>query len=168
MAENETGPARLITPPNTLKDKVVMGGPGAIDPDVLEKAEQIIADMADDYIHWAREDVERLTGALAEFTADGGATPENMDKIFQIAHDMKGQGGSFGYDLVTAVGHELCRFIEKVEANGVIGPAEVNAVVLHVQAIRRIITDDMKGDGGDQGSALLTGLQLVRKKILKV
>lgn len=167
MAEEKNAPVQMITPPNTLKNKVVMGGANAIDPDVLDKAEQVIASMADDYIHWAREDVEKLGGIFSELAAPGGNTPENLDKVFQIAHDMKGQGGSFGYDLVTAIGHELCRFIEKVEGAGTIGPAEVSAVKLHVDAIKRVITDGMKGDGGNQGAALLTGLQLVRQKLFK-
>lgn len=164
MTNTENTKPQLITPPNTLKDKVSMGGPNAIDPDVLEKAEQIIADMADDYSHWVREDIERLNAAFEMLSAEGGATKENMDAVFEIAHDMKGQGGSFGYDLITAIGHELCRFLENVEKYG---PSEVQAVKVHIDAIKRVIADDMKGDGGLQGGHLLTGLQMVRQKLIK-
>jgi chemotaxis protein histidine kinase CheA len=165
MSDEEDTTAEVITPPNRLKGKVVMGGPGAIDPDVLEKAEQVIAEMADDYIHWAREDIGKLASAFDELAAD--PSEEKLDAVFQIAHDMKGQGGSFGYDLVTAIGHELCRFIEKVEEKGEIGARQVDAVKVHVDAIKRVINDDMKGDGGEQGTQLLTGLQLVRQKLFK-
>ena len=165
MSEEEIKTGTLITPPNRLQHKVITGGPNAIDPDVLEKAEQVIAGMAGDYIHWAREDIEKLSGVFDTLAAD--PSEENLDSVFQIAHDMKGQGGSFGYDLVTAIGHELCRFIEKVEEGGVIGPAQVGAVKVHIDAIRRVINDDMKGDGGQQGAQLLTGLQMVRQKLFK-
>lgn len=167
MSDEENTAAQLITPPNTLKGKVISGGPNAIDPDVIDKAEQVIAEMAGDYIHWAREDVTKLDEAFDALAADGGNTDENLDKVFQIAHDMKGQGGSFGYDLITAIGHELCRFIEKVEEAKIIETPQIGAVKVHVDAIRRVINDDLKGDGGEQGAQLLTGLQLVRQKLFK-
>lgn len=166
MSEN-IPEGQLIRPPNTLKSKVKVGGPNAIDPDVLDKAEQLIADMADDYVTWAREDVIRLGAAYDVLAADGGNNAENLDVVFQIAHDMKGQGGSFGYDLITAIGHELCRFIEKVEETGNITSSVVGAVKVHIDAVKRVIGDDMKGDGGEQGAHLLTGLQMVRQKLLE-
>jgi len=33
----------IITPPNSLKSKVTVGGPGAVDPQALERAEKAIA-----------------------------------------------------------------------------------------------------------------------------
>ena len=46
--------------------------------------------------------------ALAAATGDRKAEAE---QVFQIAHDIKGQGGSFGYDLMTLIANELCRLI---------------------------------------------------------
>ena len=33
-------------------------------------------------------------------------------KVFQIFHDIKGQGGGFGYDRIIVLGNDLCRLIE--------------------------------------------------------
>jgi hypothetical protein len=37
----------IINPPNTVKSKVRVGGPGAVDASTLDCAEQAIAGMAD-------------------------------------------------------------------------------------------------------------------------
>ena len=50
----------IINPPNTLKDKVREGGPGAVDLATLERAEKAIADMSDSYLEWVEEDLKRM------------------------------------------------------------------------------------------------------------
>ena len=157
---SEEHKVQFIRPPNTLRAKVIEGGPGAINPDVLEKAEQVIAGMADSYIEWAAEDAARLSAALAALGgADGDV--EKLRPIFQVAHDMKGQGGSFGYQLITVIGDKLCRFIETLER---VGTVEVDVIRLHVDSIQLVIAKRMKGDGGADGTTLLKGLELVVAK----
>lgn len=154
----------IINPPNTLKSKVSLGGPGAVDPAALERAEKVIASMTDSYLEWVQEDLKRLQAAYDRLTeaADEDARRKVLDEVFQVAHDMKGQGGSFGYDLITAVGNELCRMIERVERPG---PAVVDAVKVHVDTIRLVIQDRIKGDGGRQGQAMLDGIRKVGARV---
>lgn len=154
----------IINPPNTLKSKVSLGGPGAVDPAALERAEKVIASMADSYLEWVQEDMKRLQAAYDRLAtaADDDARRNVLDEVFQVAHDMKGQGGSFGYDLITAVGNELCRMIERVERPG---PAVVDAVKVHVDTIRLVIQDRIKGDGGRQGQAMLEGIRKVGARV---
>jgi len=86
-----------------------------------------------------------------------------MHAVFQVSHDIKGQGGSFGYDLMTAIGNELCRLIEKADK---IGAGEVAAVKIHIDALKLVIAEDLKGTGGKEGEKMLSGLQQVCDKIL--
>ncbi len=153
---------QLITPPNTLKDKVGTGGPGAVDLDVLERAEQVIADLAGNYLEWVEEDLVKIHKALEDLKAAGGDRKAELDRVFQIAHDMKGQGGSFGYQLITVVGNQLCRFIEPLES---VGPGEIEVIKLHIDTMSLIIAQRMEGDGGKAGEALLAGLEKVAAKI---
>ena len=153
---------QLITPPNTLKDKVGTGGPGAVDLDVLERAEQVIADLAGNYLEWVEEDLVKIQKALEDLKAAGGDHKAELDRVFQIAHDMKGQGGSFGYQLMTVVGNQLCRFIEPLET---VGPGEIEVIKLHIDTMSLIIAQRMEGDGGKAGEALLAGLEKVAAKI---
>ncbi len=159
---SEESKAQFIQPPNTLKTKVVEGGPGAVNLAVLAKAEDVIAGMADAYEKWAAEDLDRLAKAVAELAANLDDPAAYKEKLFQVAHDMKGQGGSFGYDLMTVIGDGLCRFLEKREDYG---PRELEAIQLHVAAMHVVMSKQMKGDGGPDGIKLLKGLEMVSTKL---
>ncbi len=156
---------QVITPPNTLKSKVKIGGPGAVDPEVLERAESVIANLADNYLEWVQEDFEKITEAFEELKKQGDDSAEVLERIFQVAHDMKGQGGSFGYHLITIVGDKLCRFIEGMEDD--LGITDVEVIGLHIDAMRVIIAQRIEGDGGPVGEKLLKGLDMVTAKVAK-
>ena len=154
--------AQLITPPHTLKSKVGTGGPGAVDRSTLERAEQSVADLAGNYLEWVEEDLVKLHEALKMLAAATGDNKAELAGVSQIAHDMKGQGGSYGYQLITIVGNQLCRFIEPLKHAG---PNEVAVIKLHADTMSLIIANRMDSDGGEAGEALLTGLNKVVAKI---
>jgi HPt (histidine-containing phosphotransfer) domain-containing protein len=153
----------IINPPNSLKQKVGTGGPGAVDLEALERAEQVIAGMTDSYLNWVAEDLEKIEEAYNALKAASGDRKAEMKGVFQIAHDIKGQGGSFGYDLMTAIGNELCRLIEKTDRPGA---GEIEAINLHIDALKLVITEDLKGSGGRAGEKMLSGLQRICDKLL--
>lgn len=161
MADDEL---EIINPPNTLKSKVREGGPGAVDLATLERAERVIEQMADSYLEWVQEDLVRMDAAYKALAAATGDRKAEADQVFQIAHDIKGQGGSFGYDLMTLIANELCRLIERQES---FGSAEVQAVKVHADAMKLVIQNRMKGDGGANGQALVAGIRQVGDKLIK-
>jgi len=158
MAEDDK--PQVINAPNTLNAKVTKGGPGAVDPSILEKAEQVITEMAGQYLDWVDEDLKKIQAAFDDLKADG--SKENLEKVFEIAHDMKGQGGSFGYPLITTVANDLCRMVEHLESAGA---KETEVIRLHIDTMRVIITSRMEGDGGPAGEELLSGLEKVVAKV---
>ena len=153
----------FITPPNTLKSKVRTGGPGAVDMAALDRAEQVIVGLTDNYLEWVQEDLEKIDRAYEALKKASGDRTSEVDAVFQASHDIKSQGGSFGYDMMTAIGYELCRLIEKA---GSIGPGEMEAINLHINAMKLVIAEDIKGEGGEQGKQMLSGLQQVCEKLL--
>ncbi len=156
--------AEVITRPNTLIKKVRIGGPGAVDLETLKRAEAVIADMTDDYLEWAAEDLAKIHRALEELKAEKTDRQDALAKIFQLSHDMKGQGGSFDYTLMTILGGNLCKFVEKLEDAE---SAEVEVIQLHIDAMDLVIAKRVKGNGGKEGEQLLNGLGLVAAKISK-
>jgi chemotaxis protein histidine kinase CheA len=160
MAEDKL---EIINPPNALKQKVGTGGAGAVDLEALERAEQVISGMTDSYLEWVVDDLEKIEQAYATLVSANGDKKAEMNGVFQVSHDIKGQGGSFGYDLMTAIGNELCRLIEKADK---IGAGEVTAVKLHIDAMKLVIAEDLKGTGGTEGEKMLSGLQQVCDKLL--
>lgn len=154
----------VINPPHKLASKVGTGGPGAVTPEVLEQAEQVIVGMTDNYLEWVERDLDALDTAFGALEAEPDRAVEHVRTIFGISHDIKGQGGSFGYLLMTAIGNELCRFIEARET---VGPGDVEVIRLHIDAMKVVIADRLRGDGGDRGESLLIGLQQVIDKVTR-
>lgn len=159
MAEEKL---EVINPPNTLKQKVGTGGPGAVDLEALKRAEEVIAGMTDSYLDWVAEDLKKIDAAYQKLKAASGDRKKELDGVFQVSHDIKGQGGSFGYDLMTAIGNELCRLIERIDT---VGPDEMEAIRIHIESMKLVIGNDMKGNGGKAGEQMLAGLQKVCDKL---
>lgn len=158
---DESG-ARIIRPNLTLNSKVTVGGPGAVDEATLDRAEKVIESMSDDYLKWAKDDLSKLAKAFAALKAGGGDTAKQLDAIFSVSHDIKGQGGSFDFQLMTIIGNQLCRFIEGLKGSA--GPADVELIELHVNALQLVMAQKLKKDGGAIGQKLLSGLEQVIEK----
>lgn len=153
----------IITPPNTLKTKVSFS-PNGIDLDMLEKAEQIIAGLQGNYLEWVLDDLNKLQAHYDRAVAEPENRAQAVADIFHVAHDVKGQGGSFGYHLMTSIGNQLCRFTEALQEAG---PAELDVIKLHIDAMRLIIAERLEGTGGTAGEKMLAGLQAVTAKVSK-
>jgi len=153
--------AEIIEAPNPLKMKVSYG-PDGVDTAMLEKAEALIANLQGDFVVWVQDDLKKLQqhydAAAALPVAERN---QAMQEVFGVLHDMKGQGGSFGYPLVTSIANTLCRFMETRTA---FGPHEMEAILLHINALRLVVADRLSGDGGTKGDKLLKGLDLVIQK----
>ena len=152
----------IISPPNLLKAKVKTGGPGAVDAAMLDRAEAAIANLADQYLDWVEQDLDRIAKAFEELkSADEATVPQKLETIFQVSHDIKGQGGSFGYDLMTSVGNQLCRLIEHADPGN---PKLLEAIGVHIETLKLVIAQRIKGNGGKVGEQMLAGLEQVYKK----
>ena len=93
--------SRITAAPTDSKMKAKVGGPGAVDADALARTEQVIADMVGDYLEWAEEDaLDKLKAAEMK------DRKKHIERIFQLSHNVKGQGGSFKYDMMTRIGEQ--------------------------------------------------------------
>jgi len=159
MAE-ENG-AKIFKPPSTLKAKVGAMGPSAADLQAIKRAETAIASLTDKYLEVVQKDLANLGAAADKLRTDTANRAQHLKRVFQIAHDMRGQGGSFGYPLITTICRQLCRFIEKVDD---IGEGEVEVVTLHVDALSLVIRAKMTKPDSQEAQAMLKGLELVIAK----
>ena len=142
--------------------KLTKGGPTRGDLAAIGHAEAAIADMADSYLGWVEDDLTKINQAQADFKDHLDQPAKYLDKVFQIAHDIKGQGGSFGYDLMTVLGNDLCRFIE---GKNTVRKVDLEVIDLYVAAMLTVLSQRLSGDGGPEGNNVLTGLAEVVEKI---
>lgn len=137
-----------------------MSGPDTDDPAnfaaALAQAQAAVAAMADEYIGWVKADLERLDDAIAHI--DAAAPAAGLKAAHGVAHDIKGQGATFGYRLVTDIAAMLCRYLQDAAAAGGFDPEIIEA---HVQALKTVVENRVKGDAGALGQEILATLQEV-------
>ena len=152
--------AQFISPPNMLRKAKMGNGPAKMDPALLAKADAAIQKMQENYADWADEDLTVLETTL---TAIRRAEDQSahIKILFRHALDMKGQGGSFGYDMVTQVAGSLADFITDKE---LLQGLDFEVVEAHVQTMRAVFAEQVKGDGGTTGQALMAGLNAMVAK----
>ncbi len=125
---------------------------------VLARAQAAVADLAKDYTTWAMADVERARAALDAAVADEASRAAHVEALFRIAHDLKGQGSSFGYPLITRIGDSLCRLTRdrtrRYEAR------HLDLAKSHLDAAQLVLGKEIKGEGGQVGKDLVAKLQL--------
>src|SRR4051812_3485506 len=102
MSENKV---QYITPPNNLRQKQKLAGvTGTIDAVWIDAAEKSIMNAKFDYLEAANEDMARLAAAYEKAMKDPANRVVHMQELYGVVQAIKGQGTSFGYPLMTAVG----------------------------------------------------------------
>jgi two-component system chemotaxis response regulator CheY len=104
-------------------------------------------------------DVDANAGSWT-VAADRAATWQRVDRIL---HDIKGQGGTFGYELVTALaalGQSLTRPIAGDTRLVHQHHDQIHrCVTAVVEATRLVLQNEVRGDGGEVGARLLDKLR---------
>jgi hypothetical protein len=139
----------------------------------LARAEAAVADLAKSYVTWASADVEKCfehlaTARAAHLSAQlpAGAVDDRMialQALYAVSHNIKGQGSSFGFPLMTRLGDSLCRL---TRAKRAYPDAELNVVQSHLEAMRLVLTQNIRGDGGALGDKLGERLEAMVTEIL--
>ncbi len=155
---------KFITLPNKLRKKQIDAGVQLnIDPSLVGAAEAKIVGMKDEYLKWVDKDLDQLSALCDIAMKDKPQRAVHIENLYNKTVEIKGQGGSFNYALMTTVGSQLCRFIE-VQGNDLDDP-RMDIVKLHVETLRMVIGQKMEGDGGPMGQKLVAGLGLAIKKV---
>ncbi|MTI09586.1 response regulator [Curvivirga aplysinae] len=160
-----------IRKPRNLKQKLATGFGGAgsdeepaFDMALLDAAENKVKDMESDYADWVQDSIEKLTQAhhrAIEFMDDPAEQAEHLNTIHTIALELRGQGGIFGYPLMTQFGKSLYECTE--EGTRITGPL-LDLVSAHIDLIRVVMGQKIKGDGGRTGQELLNSLREAQDK----
>ena len=150
---------QVIHVPNTLRAKV--GSGTSIDPALIEQAEAAVQNMSGNFREWAQEDLIKLQALVDDTKNQTANLHDHYESIFDIVHDLKGQGGTFGYTLITMVGDSLNKFLEGRKESTL---DQLPVIIAHVEALKAIMAHDVKGSDNAIGQQIVTGLhQLVQK-----
>lgn len=120
--------------------------------DAVRDAEAIVAALAADFLGWIRDDIDGARAALEAAKTRPGANQDDIGAIFDVMHNLKGQGGSFGYDLLTVIGGSLCDYIRHATSGA--DERQLKVIAAHFAAIDFVIAKDIRGPGGEVGDQL--------------
>ena len=151
MGELVAGEHQIIHVPNTLRAKT---GPGErVDPARIKAAEKAIQEMAE------------LRGILNECVEGKHEIAGKREKIYDISHNVKGQGSTFGYTLLTSVADNLCSFLDSQDD---LLLDHVPVLMAHTEALHAILRFDVKGSDDPTGQEIVRSLHvLIRKQAIK-
>lgn len=165
MAEDghNNGDYQLITPPNILKAKV-SGGEGGkgVDVAAIHEASSAIAYMADEYEDRVALEITMMVKLSHDLDNDPSRAAKIGSKIARIAREVGGQGETFGFHLISEIASSLSGYID-----GLREPELLNGEVLraHADAMRAVIKNKVKGEGGPVGTELVESLTYLVKRM---
>ena len=151
----DTEQEAIVYEGHKLQDKITVTGSGEeISQAAIERATTALGELSDQFEEWIVEETERLVAARDQVD-QAGYEGEPAEDLFRVAHDLKGEAETFGYPLVTQIGASLCYLLESVEQGT---PFYKDLVNLHVDAVRAIVRDHIKGQTNSTAIAMFTQL----------
>ena len=150
----------VIRPPGLAAKVPTFGGP---DPSsALRQAEKAIAHVASEFAATIPEELDALDALLVEYKAAPGG--QTLEKLFRRVHNLRGQGTTMGFPLITRIGSSFCRYmIERDETK------QVNADLIekHLQALRIVLRERKAGNGDALATQVAEALETVVERELK-
>ena len=161
MNDNENPPkagdgsAEFIASKNSLADKAPRrDGEG---PDALfAAADAAIRNQAIDYVARLQRDLVEVKQAIEIALTSDDRRDAAVDRLFALIHNMKGQGTTFGYPLVSQIGALTCSMLQRARPTD---DARLRIVKAHIDALSIVIEHNLAGDGGPLGVKLVERLE---------
>lgn len=146
--------------PNRLKEKVAGLDPsvlGELPLDLLQEAEAELERTALEFAHWALEYLAKLSTLCTEALVRPTRRGAQFEEINLLALELRGQGGTFGYPLITEFAKML---YDATGAGRREDDAAIEIVKAHVDAMRAVLREGISGDGGAVGRELQASLKM--------
>lgn len=105
--------------------------------DNWSRAQAAIEKLKDSYIHdWAPTSLDELERVLTLAQSKPEMAGEYLGAAYRLSHDMKGQGATFDFVLISEIGAALCGLtFGRQDATS----AEIGAMLAHVEAARKVL-----------------------------
>lgn len=143
---------QIIERPNELAKKVPKTG--GRDPErAIAEADQIVKKLEVEYIDKLGQDIDRLQSYGVKYR--DSRDPRALDALFRLIHNMRGQGSTFGYPLITDIGRSFCRYVRELPPGKEVTPALIDQ---HVDAMKVVYKRGIKGEGDEIAQAVVEAL----------
>ena len=149
--------ATFFEPPRRLFTKV--GGELTIDPALIEQAQQEIESLQESFVNWVQNDLDQLDQAYALARASNGKNGQAsaLQTICRTSHELRGQGGVFGYPLISVVAESLFRLSNTVTT---IPDDGLTLIRTHIDLLKAIVREDISGNDDVVDPELISSLEV--------
>jgi len=148
----------VLHPPNRLKDRAtqLVGPRDRGEAEAIHRAERALGMLSQEFGSWMDTEIERLEEARKAVAAQ--PSPDAVDVLYRVVHDLRGQAATLGYPLAGEIAEGLCVFIERLEG----APPPQPLVDRHVESIRAIVRQEVHGRDDPLGAMLTRRLAQLR------
>ena len=125
--------------PNTLKERagnVIGSGPPTLPDNILAEAEESLERTVLDFVEWAQKYLANLATLCERAMEEPDKRTLQFAVINELAHELRGQGGMFGYPLISVAGKVL--YESSIEGCSVTDN-QVEIVRSHIDMMRAVI-----------------------------
>ncbi len=146
--------AEFIKPPNLLKAKV---GDGGLSAQVIDRAQKLLENHTIDFAPLADIYLEQMKNGIDKAKASGEDSEcETMiSEVLFPCVQLKSNGAMFHYPLITRIADRFVQFMEVVEC---LNEETIEIALAFHTTIKIVVASQIKGDGGEQGEALVGAL----------
>lgn len=156
--------AQIIPPRADLKQKAVNLSKGfdlRLTPEVVRKLEEVVHQSRDAFTADIAERLVAMRRLLSESRPSDAEQQAMVAQIYESSLEIKGAGGTIGYDLLTQIGKSLNDFVAGLPA---LDDRQVRVVGLHIDALYAVLANRITGRGGIIESAIVEAFGEARRK----
>lgn len=153
---------QYIKPKQSLTAKV--GRLPTFDAGALARAEAALNTLSGQFDDWMQSEVEKLVAARDDAKANDWSQ-ESFATLFTRAHDIKGLGATYKYEIASQLANSLCRTLEARPFNP--QAAITRLASAHVEAIRACVRDGVRDASHPLAAALLKELSVQVSELAK-
>jgi chemotaxis protein histidine kinase CheA len=154
---------KIIVPPHKLKTAIVhTSEPGDIAMDVVQKAEESLAQLKGEFGNWMQGECDQLDAARQDIHQNG-PNATNLLLLFRASHDIKGDAATLGFPMAGRLAGSLCRLIDHAPDR-----ARIPLIVVdrYVEAIRAVVREQIKELADPTVSEITEQLAIMVEKFL--
>lgn len=133
-----------------------------VDLDAVHQASSAIASMADDFADRVSLEIAMVMKLSHDLEDDPSRAMKIGFKICRIAREVGDPGETFGFDLISEVSLSLTNYISNLSEPDLLKGDVMRA---HADAMRAVIKNKVKGDGGPVGVELVQSLNKLVARI---
>ena len=156
--------AQIIPPRSDLRRKAVNSTKGfdlKLSPAMVTKLEQVVHRAKDNFTKDIDARLVMMRDSLRKAAAGLADEEAALAAIYSDSLEIKGAGGTIGYDLLTGIGKSLNDFVTGMTE---LDQRRIDIIDLHINALYVVLANNITGSGGPTESAVLKAFSTLSDK----